>query len=246
MYKESRNLWPKQQIKVDLCSFLSLSILMNESQLIWQMFFYDWRISNLETNSYLLYPKHPALQSLLFLASTMTLWLYEDVNIFHNMRVIIVSFNSVQIQCLLLLCPCDHESVWHHTHSHQAEKLQFSHLHLICIVLLHLTCIVFVFFSDIPNTNKNQRADEKCVYSPQIQVLVLWLNSYCHHIISSVRSSNSHPDLLLVQHPLFQITSVLNTGLSLSEPLQPYQGQLLDSSAGYMYTLWVQQDITAR
>ena len=36
---------------------------------------------------------------------------------------------------------------------------------------------------------------------------------------------------------LFQITPVLNTGLSLSEPLQLYQGQSLDSSAGYMYTL---------
>ena len=44
---------------------------------------------------------------------------------------------------------------------------------------------------------------------------------------SSVRSSNSHPDLLLTQqhhHPLFQITPVLNTGLSLSEPLQLYKG----------------------
>ena len=164
-----------------------------------------WRISHFGTISYISHPKTLFYSLSSFLASTMTLWLYEYVNIFHNMRVIIVSFNSVQIQCLLLLCPCDHESVWHHTHSHQAEKLQFSHLHLICIVLLHLTCIVFVFFSDIPNTNKNQRADEKCVYSPQIQVLVLWLNSYCHHIISSVRSSNSHPDLLLVQqqHPTF-------------------------------------------
>ena len=155
MYKESRNLWPKQQNKVDLCSFLSLSILMNESQWIWQkMFFHEWRISNLGTNSYLLYPKHPALQSLLFLASTMRLWVYEDVNIFHNMRVIIVVFNSVQIQCLLLLCPCDHESVWHHTRSHQAEKFQFSHLHLIYLIFLHRICIVFVFLSDIPNTNK--------------------------------------------------------------------------------------------
>ena len=36
-------------------------------------------------------------------------------------------------------------------------------------------------------------------------------------IISSVRSSNSHPDLLVTHHqPLFQITPVLNTGLSLS------------------------------
>ena len=43
--------------------------------------------------------------------------------------------------------------------------------------------------------------------------------------VSSVRSSYSHPDLLLIHPPhpttpLFQITPVLNTGLSLSEPLQ--------------------------
>ena len=46
-------------------------------------------------------------------------------------------------------------------------------------------------------------------------------------VISSVRSSNSHPDLLVTQHhqhPLFQITPVLNTGHSLSEPLQLYNG----------------------
>ena len=46
-------------------------------------------------------------------------------------------------------------------------------------------------------------------------------------IVSSVRSSNSHPDLLLTHpttNPLFQITPVLNTGLSLSEPLQLYKG----------------------
>ena len=46
--------------------------------------------------------------------------------------------------------------------------------------------------------------------------------------VSSVRSSYSHPDLLLIHHhpttPLFQITPVLNTGLSLSEPLQLYKG----------------------
>ena len=55
------------------------------------------------------------------------------------------------------------------------------------------------------------------------------------YFVSSVRSSNSHPDLLVIQqqhHPLFQITPVLNTGLSLSEPLQLYQRQSLDSSAG--------------
>ena len=53
--------------------------------------------------------------------------------------------------------------------------------------------------------------------------------------ISSVRSSNGHLD---------------HTGPrrqhSLSEPLKLYQRQSLDSSAGYKYTLWVQQDITAR
>ena len=46
--------------------------------------------------------------------------------------------------------------------------------------------------------------------------------------VSSVRSSYSHPDLLLIHHhhhqPLFQITPVLNIGLSLSEPLQLYKG----------------------
>ena len=47
--------------------------------------------------------------------------------------------------------------------------------------------------------------------------------------VSSVRSSNSHPDLLVITStntttPLFQITPVLNTGLSLSEPLQLYKG----------------------
>ena len=50
-------------------------------------------------------------------------------------------------------------------------------------------------------------------------------NSLAFVFVSSVRSSNSHPDLLLIhQHPLFQITPVLNTGLSLSEPLQLYKG----------------------
>ena len=44
----------------------------------------------------------------------------------------------------------------------------------------------------------------------------------CSTYVSSVRSSNSHPNLLVIQHeqPLFQITPVLNKniGLSLSEP----------------------------
>jgi hypothetical protein len=45
--------------------------------------------------------------------------------------------------------------------------------------------------------------------------------------ISSVRSSNSHPELLVTHpttHTIFQINPVLNTGLSLSEPLQLYKG----------------------
>merc|ERR1712092_16163 len=45
-------------------------------------------------------------------------------------------------------------------------------------------------------------------------------------IFSSIRSSYSHPGLLVITTttPLFQITPVLNTGLSLSEPLQLYKG----------------------
>ena len=47
------------------------------------------------------------------------------------------------------------------------------------------------------------------------------------HVLSSVRSSNSHPNLLLIHHHpphFFRYTSVLNTGLALSEPLQLYKG----------------------
>merc|ERR1711952_68983 len=54
-----------------------------------------------------------------------------------------------------------------------------------------------------------------------------WCNMVQHGALSSVRSSNSHPDLLVIHHPptpLFQITPVLNSGLSLSEPLQLYNG----------------------
>ena len=47
---------------------------------------------------------------------------------------------------------------------------------------------------------------------------------YFFLLIGSIRSSNSHPDLLVTHQPLFQITPVLNTGLSLSEPLQLYKG----------------------
>ena len=53
---------------------------------------------------------------------------------------------------------------------------------------------------------------------------IAWYSVMVLLFVSSVRSSNSHPDLLVTQHPLFQITPVLNTGLSLSEPLQLYKG----------------------
>ena len=60
-------------------------------------------------------------------------------------------------------------------------------------------------------------------------------------IVSSVRSSNSHPDLLLTHPPTFSDLACVplynNMGLSLSNSLQLYQKQSLDSSAGYMYTL---------
>ena len=55
--------------------------------------------------------------------------------------------------------------------------------------------------------------------------------------ISSVRSSNSHPDLLVTHHhhqPLFQITPVLNTGLSLSELLQLYKSHQLSDGTDLM------------
>merc|ERR1711952_174930 len=59
-------------------------------------------------------------------------------------------------------------------------------------------------------------------------------------IFSSVRSSYSHPDLLVIHPPttpLFQITPVLNTGLSLSEPLQLYKGKTWQDSGILWYTL---------
>ena len=57
----------------------------------------------------------------------------------------------------------------------------------------------------------------------------LFLKHSFTFLFSSVRSSYSHPDLLVIHHhhhPLFQITPVLdnNIGLSLSEPPQLYKG----------------------
>ena len=72
-------------------------------------------------------------------------------------------------------------------------------------------------------------------------------------LFSSVRSSNSHPDLPVTQqqHPLFQITPVLNTGLSLSERLQLYikaitlyKGNHWTQCAGFMDASWVRLGIT--
>ena len=83
------------------------------------------------------------------------------------------------------------------------------------------------------------------------EILKSW-NSFLF-IFSSVRSSNSHPDLLVTHHhqPLFQITPVLNTGLSLSEPLQLYikaimlyKGNHWTRCAGFMDASWVRLGIT--
>ena len=70
--------------------------------------------------------------------------------------------------------------------------------------------------------------------------------------VSSVRSSNSHPDLLVTQqqHPLFQITPVLNTGLSLwshysyIKAIMLYKGNHWTRCAGFMDVSWVRLDIT--
>ena len=53
-----------------------------------------------------------------------------------------------------------------------------------------------------------------------LNAFLKWLLGF----ISSVRSSNSHPDLIVISTPLFQITTVLDTGLSLSEPTQLNKG----------------------
>ena len=55
------------------------------------------------------------------------------------------------------------------------------------------------------------------------------------NFVSSVRSSNSHPDLQLSHPPTFSDLACRplynNIGLSLSEPLKLYEKQSLDSSA---------------
>ena len=74
-------------------------------------------------------------------------------------------------------------------------------------------------WDNFPSKEKVRTLRSVSLYLPASTYNEIWWN-----FISSVRSSYSHPDLLLIQHPLFQITPVLNTGLSLSEPLQLYKG----------------------
>ena len=83
-------------------------------------------------------------------------------------------------------------------------------------------CLVREVPSEKNGDGKEKEHDGRVAARPNLEVL----NNYNNNIVSSVRSSNSHPDLLVIQqhHPLFQITPVLNTGLSLSEPLQLYKG----------------------
>ena len=79
-----------------------------------------------------------------------------------------------------------------------------------------------------------------------------WHIAVLYFFVSSVRSSNSHPGLLLThhQHPLFQTTLVLNTGLSLSEPLSYikaimlYKGNHWTQCAGFRDASWVRLGIT--
>ena len=96
--------------------------------------------------------------------------------------------------------------------------------------------LVFVIFSIIPHdpTFSPFQIVRKTLLEERVSRLKSeksWLQTFTAAlvifiIISSVRSSYSHPDLLLITSttPLFQITPVLNTGLSLSEPLQLYKG----------------------
>ena len=81
------------------------------------------------------------------------------------------------------------------------------------------------------------KQQHKDIHHPSIRLWPRIRSVSFSYIISSVRSSNSHPDLLVThQHPTFSDLACLplynNIGLSLSEPLQLYQKQSLDSSAG--------------
>ena len=78
-----------------------------------------------------------------------------------------------------------------------------------------------------PIKEHSMKKDGQCIFLVALhQKIQNFITAENIVLISSVRSSYSHPDLLLThqQHPLFQITPVLNTGLSLSEPLELYKG----------------------
>ena len=82
------------------------------------------------------------------------------------------------------------------------------------IIVIKINIIIIYLKRD---TNKYE---EEIIITIVITIIIIIIN-----IISSVRSSYSHPDLLVITTtPLLQITPVLNTGLSLSEPLQLYKG----------------------
>ena len=92
-----------------------------------------------------------------------------------------------------------------------------SYLILEAINYYYYSILLFLYFIlvlSLSKTYKNNQT-ESCLISQ------LFLSTFN----SSVRSSYSHPDLLVIHHhPLFQITPLLNNniGLSLSEPLQLY------------------------
>ena len=83
---------------------------------------------------------------------------------------------------------------------------------------LALFCIAGNFFN----------GDHKCLRTVQVGPI----NYYCSLLLAPSGALIAIPAYNWYStQPLFQITSVLNTGLSLSEPLQLYQGQSLDLSA---------------
>ena len=104
----------------------------------------------------------------------------------------------------------------------QWQRLQYQpHRSYKCLSRKMIRCQVH--FSASPICNRHL-----CLYKYNAVCFQQGHVSYIYFKVffSSVRSSNSDPNLLVIQqyHPLFQITRVLNTGLSLSEPLQLYKG----------------------
>ena len=123
---------------------------------------------------------------------------------------------------------------YHHHHHHEQQK----HHHGFHLIITCVSC-------------RKRRWPKRCLKLPNCQpadrdyyyYYYYWgsCNVLQGNIISSVRSSNSHPDLLLI-HPTLSDLACLplynNIGLSLSEPKQLYKKQSLESSAGYMYTIF--------